>query len=187
MAYVIRYEEPTGFAVGDRVEWKRILADYPVSESWTLKYYLRGNFAEGRIDITATTSGTEYLVDISPTVSAEYTPGIYYWQSFVEIAGTDRKPIGSGRFIITPDISDITEPVDGRSHARRCLDSINAVMENRATRDDQSYAMQAVGRSVTKMPIKDLMAFRDYYLTEVNREEAALKPNRKNIYVRFLR
>ena len=187
MAYVIPFKEPESFAAGDRVQWKRTLADFPISEGWTLKYYLRGNFAHDPLVLTATTSGTDYSIDLTVAETSDYTPGIYYWQAFVELAD-DRKCIGQGSFLIAVNPTDTAgQPYDGRTHARRCLDSIQAVMEGRATRDDQRYVLQAVGRSVDKMPIKDLMAFRDYYLAEVQREESAGASKKKNIFIHFNR
>lgn len=183
MAYTIPDDEPKCFSAGDRVQWTRNLTDYPISEGWSLTYYLRGNFAGGQIDITATTSGADFLVDLADTTTANYTPGTYFWQAFVSKSG-DRKPVDSGRIDILDNPVDITQPKDGRTHARRCLDSINAVLEGRATRDDLRYVLQAVGRSVEKTPIKDMLAFRDYYQAEVNREENPDGAG-KNVFIRF--
>lgn len=183
MAYEIPYAEPASFAAGDRVQWKRTLADFPISEGWTLKYYLRGNFQHDPVVFTAT-SAADYEIDLTAAVTAELTPGVYFWQAYVEL-GADRKLIGEGRMVIGADFSTMTHPHDGRSHARRCLEAIQAVIEGRATTDMQRYALQAVGRSVDKMSIKDLLAFRDYYLAEVNNEEG--KRGRKNIFVHFHR
>lgn len=184
MAYEIPYAEPASFAAGDRVQWKRALAEFPVSEGWTLKYYLRGNFQHEPVVFTASTSGTDYSLDLTAAVTAELTPGVYFWQAYVEL-GADRKLIGSGRMVIGADFATLDQPHDGRTHARRALESIEAVIERRATSDMERYVLQAVGRSVDKMSIKDLLAFRDYYLAEVNKEEG--KKGRKNIFVHFNR
>lgn len=187
MAYVIPTEEPEVFAAGDRVQWERRLSDYPASDGWTsLKYYLRGNFAHDTLVITATASGNLYSVDLSPTVTDAYTPGDYVWQAYVEKSG-DRKPIGTGRMTVltNPATQPTMQPFDGRTHARKCLEAIEAVLENRATHDQQRYVLQAVGRSVDKMSIADVLKLRDYYLTEVQAEEAVNNPGKKNIFVRF--
>ncbi len=182
MAFTIPFTEPECFSAGDRVQWKRTLEDYPISEGWSLTYYLRGNFAHDPINLVATTSGTDYEIDLSPDVTGAYTPGIYYWQAFVSVTG-DRKPIGSGKITVLKNFSEVTDPTDERTHARRCLDSLNAVIENRATRDEVRYVIQAIGLSVDKMPIKDLLMFRDYYLVEVNKEEG--NGRRRQILVVF--
>lgn len=188
MAFEIPFKEPAGFSVGERVQWKRTLSDFPVSEDWTLRYYLRGNFAHEPITIAAATSGTDYLIDLATTDTEVYTPGDYFWQAFVEKTGY-RMPVASGRLTITPDLSTIptNQPYDGRSHARICLEAIEAVLEGRSTHDQQRYVLQAVGRSVDKMPIKDVLALRDYYLGEVQREESAGTSKKKNVFIHFNR
>lgn len=186
MAFDIPYEEPTKFAAGDRVQWKRTLTDYPISEGWTLTYYLRGRFQHDPINLVATTSGTDYSVDITPEETANYTAGVYHVQAFVSKAD-DRKPVWTGTIEVTPDFSAISQPHDGRTHARKCLDAINAVLEGRSTHDQQRYVLQATGRSVDKMPIADLLKLRDYYLSEVKSEEGAGNGKGKNVLIRFNR
>jgi hypothetical protein len=59
-------------------------------------------------------------------------------------------------------------------------------MKNRATHDQQRYVMQACGRSVDKVPIADLLKFRDYWLTQVLAEESAANGGKgKNVLFRF--
>lgn len=60
----------------------------------------------------------------------------------------------------------------GESHAQRVLAAIEAVLERRATVDQQSYGIE--GRSLARMPIGDLLRFRDRYRAEVAAERAAL-------------
>ena len=55
-----------------------------------------------------------------------------------------------------------------RSHANVVLDAIEAVIENRATIDQQSMAI--AGRSLSRMSIDDLLNFRNQYKNEYLRE-----------------
>lgn len=189
MAFVIPEIEPVRIYAGDRIQWKRTnLDDFPAT-SWTLTYYLRSSAAGGQIDIAATAVGADFSVDIADTTSASYIPGVYYWSAFVSTAG-DRKLVGQGRLEILTNPSDVTGPVDGRSHARRALDAIEAVIERRASSDQQRYVFQAVGRSVDKVPIADLLKFRSYYAGLVRSEEDAEKIGRgeatgRNVFIRF--
>lgn len=191
MAYTIPEIEPLLLVAGDRAQWKRTdLADFPADE-WTLTYYLRANLAGGEITISASADGDGYEVDVAPAVTAEYTPGFYYWSAYVAQSG-DRKLVAQGRLEILPNPIDVTSPVDGRSHARRTLASIEAVIERRATTDQQRYVMQAVGRSVDKIPILELLKFRDYYAGLVSAEEekeriARGEASGRNIVIRFNR
>lgn len=189
MAYTVPEIEPQCVYAGDRWQWKRTnLDDFPATE-WTLTYYLRSDQAGGQIDIAATASGSDFSVDVSPATSAVYTTGRYYWQAFVSKAG-DRKLVAEGRLEVLTNPVDVIQPVDGRSHARRTLEAIEAVIENRATTDQQRYVFQAVGRSVDRMPISDLLKFRDYYAGLVSDEDAKEKIARgegtgRNILARF--
>lgn len=189
MAFTIPEIEPESIVAGDRSQWKRTdLSDFPATE-WTLTYYLRSNLAGGQIDIAASADGSNYSVDVSPTVSSGYVPGVYYWSAFVSKTG-DRKLVAQGRLTVKPNPTDIYQPVDGRSHARRVLEAIEAVIERRATTDQQRYVFQAVGRSVDRMPIADLLKFRDQYADEVRCEDqkAAIargESNGRNVLIRF--
>lgn len=189
MAFVIPSIEPEQVIAGDRLQWKRTdLSDYPATE-WTLTYYLRADKAGAQIDITATADGSNHAVDIAPDTSAGYVPATYYWSAFVSKTG-DRKLIGQGRIVVKEDPTYVADPRDNRSHARKTLEAIEAVIKRRATTDQQRYVFQAVGRSVDKMPIADLLKFRDYYAGLVRSEEQAEKVARgeatgKNILIRF--
>jgi hypothetical protein len=189
MAFTIPEIEPTKAYAGDRLQWRRTdLSDFPAT-TWSLAYYLRSSAGGGNIDIAATTDGTSFSIDVSPTESGSFIPATYYWTAFVSKSG-DRKLIGQGRIEILTNPVDVTGPSDGRTHARKTLDAIEAVIEKRATSDQQRYVFQAVGRSVDKMPIADVLKFRDYYagivLAEEQQERVARgESSGRNIYVRF--
>lgn len=189
MAFTIPEIEPQEIQAGDRIQWKRTnLDDFP-ADSWTLTYYLRSDQPGSAIDIVATADSLNFEVDVAPSESAAYTPATYYWTAFVSKSG-DRKLVASGRLVIKEDPSQIALPVDGRSHARRTLEALEAVIERRATSDQQRYAFSAVGRSVDKMPIADVLKFRDYYLSIVKQEDAREKVARgestgKNVFIKF--
>lgn len=187
MAFAIPETEPTTVTAGDRLQWKRTdLSDFPADE-WTLTYYLRGNKAGAQQDVEATADGDEFEIDVAPSVSAAWVADVYYWSAFVEKNDeTDRKLIGQGRLVVKENPVDVVQPTDGRSHARRTLEAIEAVIEQRATTDQQRYVLQAVGRSVDRMPIADLLKFRDYYAGLVAQEDAAANGGAgRNIKIRF--
>ena len=58
------------------------------------------------------------------------------------------------------------------SHAQKVLNSINAVIEKRATTDHDAYTV-ANGLSVTRMKIADLLQWKTFYENEVRRENDA--------------
>ncbi|WP_123711612.1 hypothetical protein [Sinobacterium caligoides] len=58
---------------------------------------------------------------------------------------------------------------DDRTHAKRVLAAIEAVIEKRASRDQMAYSIDS--RSLSRTPIADLMLLRDRYKTMVAMED----------------
>lgn len=155
--------------VGDTLDFLTTVADYPPADGWTLKYRLIPRTSGTAITLTATTSGTDYRVQVAPATTGAWTAGEYSWSSWVEKTGA-RYTVSSGLVTLIADPSAATT-FDGRTHARRTLDAIEAVIEGRATLDQQEY--QIGNRTLKRMPIADLLKFRSLYKSEVAAEAAA--------------
>ncbi len=160
--------EPAKLVAGDTWRWKRtgLESDYPASV-WALKYVLLNS--AGKIEITAEADGDSFLVNEAAANTANHVAGIYAWEAFVT-DGTDRFRVGGGTVEILANFL-VAASKDMRSHARRVLDSIEAVLERRATKDQQSYEID--GRRLDRTPIADLLNLRDYYRREAASELAA--------------
>jgi len=173
--------EPASATAGDTVQWSKSLPDYPSSAGWSLKYALRG--VNGSLDITATVSGVSFLASgVMPAVAGDYT-----LQGFV-IKSAEKHTIYEGKFRLTPDISAISGTYDGRSHAKRVLDAIEAVIEGRATRGDQEMTID--GERLVKMTAEQLKLLRTYYRNEYAAEQRAEnirngRGNGRKVVVRF--
>ena len=163
-------QEPDTLVVGDRWVWRRddLVSDYPLDE-----YALEYRFTEdstgntNAFTIAATEAESTYLVEIASAVTASLTAGDYQWAAFI-IRSSDnhRVVIEQGRTEILPNLQNTT--ADLRSHAKKVLDAIEAVLENRASQDQMSYSI--AGRSLSRMSIDDLMTFRNRYRAEYLRE-----------------
>lgn len=164
MTAAIPTTEPAKIAAGDRVQWTKSLADYPAG-TWTLTYYLRN--AAGKIDITAGSSGTDHAVDVAAATTKGWTAGHYDGQGVVT-SGTDRTLVWQGRIEVLPNFA-LAGSYDNRTHARKTLEAIQAVIENRATLDQQEYTIG--NRSLKRMPISDLIKLEQTYLGRVRSEE----------------
>lgn len=163
----IAITEPDKVRAGDTWAWTRQdLADYP-SSAWTLKYALKN--ASSAINITATADGSGYAVSVSMASTASHPPGKYRWVAWVESA-TERFDVDTGWIEVLPKY-DTTTALDDRGHARRTLEAIEAVIEGRATLDQQEYTIGS--RSLKRMLIKDLIFYRDYYRGQVFAQENA--------------
>jgi len=176
---------PSDLVLGDTWVWTRDLTDYPAT-TYTAVWYLENK--DGVISVTPSASGSTFSATVAAATTATYAAGEYRWRLVVtKISDSTRTSVESGW------VSVLANPAaagkyDWRSHARRTLDAIEAVIEGRASSDQES--MSIAGRSLSRIPIAELLKFRDYYKQEVGSEKAAEAVaaglgNPKRIFVRF--
>jgi len=168
--------EPAKIIAGDRLIFKRsdLNNDYS-NASYTLKYSARlEGTGSTEIQITATASGSDYLVQVNSSTTASYTVGTYRWQAYItRNSDEQRLTIDEGTWEVIANRDAAT--TDPRSHAAIMVDKIESILEGRADSDVSSYSIQ--GRSLTKLGIEELMAWRDRYKSELlleKRKERAL-------------
>ena len=164
--------EPSDIIAGDRIAWKRsdLDSDYPIA-SYSLKYSARlENAGSTEIEITATESGSDYIVEVGQSTTAAYTAGVYHWQAYIiRTSDSERITVDSGTWKVKANRDAAT--TDPRNHVKKVLDSIEATIEGRASKDQESYSI--AGRSLGRTPIADLILLRDKYRTEYVREQRA--------------
>jgi len=164
-------QEPDLLVVGDRWMWRRpdLVADYPTAD-YALTYEFHEDSGGGgshKFTITATETSTDYIVEIASATTASYTAGEYNWYAFItRSSDSQRIAVDEGHTKLELDFANTN--ADNRSHAKKVLDAIQAVLENRASQDQMSYSI--AGRSLSRMSIDDLMRFRDRYRAEYNKE-----------------
>ena len=182
--------EPSEIVVGDYIQWKRsdLTTDYPTAD-YTATYIARitgGGASE--IQLTGTAYNGSYLFTADSTTSADFVPGYYHWQlEIVRNSDSNRVVVDRGAFITIVDL-DVNNS-DPRLHAEKMLTKIESLLEGRADSDVSNYAIQ--GRSLTKLSIDELIRWRDYYQSEVNRMKRLneIKLGRKTaatVKVRFI-
>jgi len=160
--------EPNELQLGDFWAWKRtdLSTDYPTA-SYSLSYEF--NLVDGstaaNFTLTATESNDEYIIETSNTTS--YTAGEYNWVAYItRSSDSARIKLTEGFTEIQENYATTTSSV--RSHAKKVLDAIEAVIENRATMDQSS--MSIAGRSLSRLTIDELLQFRDRYKAEYLKE-----------------
>lgn len=168
MTVAIRTIEPTQARAGDTWRWQRALPDYP-APTWTLSYTLFA--AGGIVSFQSTAVGTEHSIHLAPATTANYPAGRYDWVAHVS-DGADRYQIGAGVIQILPDLSAAAS-YDGRSHARKVLDAIDALIERRATAGDVDLVSVASGDKNIARSLPELLKLRDRYAAMVAQEERA--------------
>lgn len=166
------YHEPASLTAGDTLLFYRNFSDYPYTSGWTLTYAFLREGGEDNFTFQATapdSSGNGFSINVASNVTQGWAPGWYSGQASVSLAG-QIFTVWHGRLQIVADIAQ-SNSQDLRSHARRVLDNIKAVLENRAT---QSIAESNVeGLMLRKIPLAELIKLFDKYTELVRAEDNA--------------
>ncbi len=158
--------EPKKLHAGDSVAWGRAVPEYLASAGWALHYVLHGPQV---IEIAAIEDGDAYRVEIAASTTRDWASGKYRWAAYVIGPGDQRYTIETGSIIIAPNLL-LAEPSDVRSHAQRMLELIQAALEKRIPRDEQSYEID--GQRLDRIPVERLMELRRTYRREASRERS---------------
>lgn len=160
--------EPTQLHAGDSAAWSRAVPDRPASAGWGLRYVFNGPDRH-TVDAQLT---TPYQVELGADVTATWAPGLYRWVALA-FRGDQRLTVATGTLEVSPNL-ETAEPIDARSHARRMLELIEAALEKRIPKDQQSYEID--GMRLDRIPIERLDSLRTKYLRELQRQSASGSP-----------
>lgn len=176
MSHPIPSAVPSILRAGDTVTWRRVLADYPASDGWSLSYILVSPAAQ--IVIAAAADGSGHLVSVAPATSAAWAAATYAWQERVSKAGASHTS-SSGTLDILPNFSAATGGLDARTHAQKTLAAIESWIET----GDITVADYTIGdRQLKSIPIRELLLLRDTYRRDVRRQTPRQSGR---VYVRF--
>lgn len=163
---------PESFTAGETVVWTHAVSetDFVSGGDYTLKAYLRGPSA---LDLTAVADDAgQWEFTITAAQSATLAAGTYTVAIVAEgtIAATlERHPVARQTVTVQPNVVTAVAG-DFVSPAKRLLDAIDAVLEDRVTADVAAYTIG--GRAVTAIPIMELTALRGIYAAKVARERS---------------
>lgn len=158
---------PESIQAGDSLKITATDARYPASDGWTMTLKLIN--AERIITITSSANGDAHEITQTPDNTKSWPAGrAKYVVSFYD--GTDKYTAEAGvlKIVQNPETSG---PVDPRGHVEKVLDAIEAVLENKATKDQLQMTFN--GRSITHLDPAQLLAWRDKYRAELRDIERA--------------
>ena len=164
-------QEPIELVVGDYWVWKKddLATDYP-TDSYSLSYEFHcdsGGGGNHQFTINAVEANNTYYIEVPTTTTDNYNPHDYIWGAYItRTSDSSRVQVGEGKITILPNLADTN--ADLRSHAKKVLDSLEAVIEGRATIDQSS--MSIAGRSLSRMSVDELLTFRNRYKSEYLQE-----------------
>lgn len=126
--------------------------------------------------------GDQFKFVISATETAKLSEGRYLYAIVAYKVGSPSSLYGSpsvmqftieqGDTYVAPR-ADLNTETDFRTHAEIVLDNIEAVIENRATKDQKLYKINQ--RELERTPIADLLKLRDKYKSIVLAESKQAK------------
>ena len=181
--------EPEILVVGDRWVWKRtdIGTDYAPS-SYALSYNARLlGTGSTTFSITASESGTEYIIEVASSTTSSRTVGVYAWNAYItRSSDSERIALDSGKFDVRDNLA--TSSADQRTHSAKMVDYLEATQESLAQKLTSSYSI--TDRSNTLRSMDEVSAQLNYYRAVYNREvmKDRAKSGRRtgqNILVRF--
>lgn len=168
MTATIPTTEPSVIVAGDTLTWMRSLPDTPPA-TWTLKYRLIN--AAGKFDITAATSGNDFLVSVSAATSASYTAGDYTWTAWVEKTG-ERVTVGQGTLTIKPNIAALTT-LDARTEAAVIVDQLMTAYTTYTASNGHVAEYEIAGRRMKYRSAAEILTQLNFWEARVRAEKKA--------------
>lgn len=164
--------EPSAIFAGDTLAWKRpdLAADYAPG-TYSLTYSFRKD-GSGATTFSLSSTAADFLISASAATTGAYSAGRYRWSAvIIRVSDSAKITVATGTMEVLPNKASATD--DPRTHARKMLDAIEALMEGRSVTDISNYSIQ--GRALTRMSVEELIKWRGFYRNEVKREEDAEK------------
>lgn len=158
---------PPSLVIGDRWTWKRIdLHTQYANDAYVLKYALRlQGTGSTEIEITASASGSDYVVEVSSATTAAYSAGWYSYQTYLtRSSDSERITIGTGEIeVIANRDASTSDPI---SLLRQRLNNLDEAVKTLTTKTASSYSI--AGRSFSYVDLPTLIEMRDQTAGELN-------------------
>lgn len=177
--------EPVAIIAGDTIPWTKSLSNYSAADGWALSYAFRLQNGSGKVDLTASASGSDFAATLTATVTAQMTPGVWIWAAYVTKAA-ERYQVGNGIVTVTPNLAKIDYSIDFRSDAKKAYDNAQAAWITFG----KAKQVTINGRTYMDRDAGDLIKYVDRCRTDYQSELDALKVaatgvNPRHIGVRF--
>lgn len=161
---------------GDTWDWTEVDTEAYPAPTWVL--HLTGKNAAGGFQLNSVASGAAHRISVVWSQTQAIPPGEYEVNRWVE-SGPERITLDGFRLTVLPDprksVSTAPLAMDRRTHVKQTLAALEATLLGKASKDQLAY--QIAGRSLSKFQPSELLAWRDKYVAELKREEAAEKLN----------
>ena len=178
MTTSLPYSPPTRAYAGDTIQWQRLNGSYYPTAGWSIEVTLRNAGAVQTFQ--SAPAGLAHVLTLTPAESALLDEG--NWSLLKTYTNGIDRFTGPQNTIQNPP-SD-TLPADNRTHARKVLDAIEAVIVGTAS--SSTSEMTIAGRTLKHIPPRELLDLRDRYKQEVLQEEREAGQGKSTrVHVRF--
>jgi len=180
---------PASIVAGDTVKWIHSEGDF-VAGTDSVEAAIVGQ--SGKLDATVAQyqSGDTWLITFAAADTKELPPAVDYTLVVRATDGVTSEVYTTltQALCVTANLADQDKGFDNRSQNQRTLDAICAVIEGRASKDQESYTI--ANRSLSRTSIPDLIELRREYERLVAKEKRAAraqqgKGHRGRILTRF--
>ena len=157
---------PRQHTAGDSLSWRVEHSGYLPSDGWDAKAYLLGPQVK---PVEGAADGDGWIFTAAASALTDLDPGLYRVRiTWTKDNGDTRDTIEAGVLQVQADPATTT---DGRSHARRALQAIEATLEGKAS--SGMLDMRLNDRQVRSFSVEELLKLRDRYRAEVAAEDRA--------------
>jgi hypothetical protein len=159
---------PQSIVAGDslRVIRADLGATYPAADGYSATFIFVPERGGSAVTIDGEASSGGWLLYAAGSVTADWAAGNWRWSVKVE-SDDGRFTAENGSMRILPDPASAA---DTRSHARKTLDALEAVIEGRASKTDMETTL-ADGRQIKRISHDELVKMRKTYAGLVAAEE----------------
>ena len=175
--------EPESVVAGSFIAWQRTL-DLD-STLYSVAYRLTPTAGGAAVTLAgvAVDGGAAWKFTALSAVTAAWPDGDYRWDIIVTRLSDSETALTE-----TGVLRVFASTADRRTHAEVMLAKIESLLAGRADSDVDNYSIK--NRSISKMPVKDLIEWRDYYRAEVARtggsSSAGGRPKNNTVRVRWI-
>lgn len=180
---------PSNCRAGDTLKWIHAESDF-VAGTDTLEAVIVGREGRAAATVAQHQSGSTWLITFAAADTKKLPPADDYTLAIraTDAATSEEYTTLTQPLPVLANLNDQAEGFDNRTQNQRTLDAVNAVIEGRASKDQESYAIG--GRSLSRTPLRDLIDLRREYerlvAKDIRAERAkAGKGHRGRILARF--
>ena len=154
---------------GTTVRWHRSFDDYRASDGWTYTFYAIGATDKFQIAATINPDTNSFDIVVPAALTTSLAGGRYQCGEVLNnstLSPPEQAQPSKDRLELLIELSVASaSPGAFITHVERTLAIIEAAIEGRMTADLETY--QIAGRSVSKIPIKELLGFRGLYRSKL--------------------